>query len=190
HDGLLIKSAFPSLSANYSRRIKSEPLPSYYKNVSEPRVKDGGPNWEIFNPKGNRFYLPNALGPVWLCKNSIFSPLNVNLEDLIDFGSKDPGKFEIYSQVCPVLIRENVLQKFPDSELRVITLSYKKHTEAEEAAKKFVIAARNICKRLSHEGHWADFINPFSGKAFHNYGIMNQINESMKFGMKYEDQNN
>lgn len=82
--------------------------------------------------------------------------------------------------------------------------------------KQFVIAAREICRRLHHEGHWyvqksckllkkksnfqfsspkrADFMNPFSGKPFY-YHLTDQklykIDKRFRgFGIKYEDQNN
>lgn len=48
---------------------------------------EGGPNWEIFNPNGNRFYLPNSLGPGWQNSKSTVS-LDVHVENLIDFESK------------------------------------------------------------------------------------------------------
>lgn len=49
--------------------------------------QEGGPNWEIFNPKGNRFYLPNSGGPWWQNERSTIST-KVNLNHLIDFDSK------------------------------------------------------------------------------------------------------
>lgn len=47
---------------------------------------EGGPNWEIFNPKGNRFYLPNSLGLGWQRSNSTIV-LDGVLDDFIDFAS-------------------------------------------------------------------------------------------------------
>lgn len=45
--------------------------------------QEGGPNWEIFNPKGNRFYLPSSLGLGWQGSRSTFN-FKVDLFDLID----------------------------------------------------------------------------------------------------------
>lgn len=63
----------------------------FFTNLSidklDLHLHEGGPNWEIFNPKGNRFYLPNSLGPAWQSAKSIIE-LNVNLYSLIDFDSK------------------------------------------------------------------------------------------------------
>lgn len=50
---------------------------------------EGGPNWEIFNPKGNRFYLPNSLGPGWQSAlSTAMLKFDVTLDQLIDFDSK------------------------------------------------------------------------------------------------------
>lgn len=47
---------------------------------------EGGPNWELFAPKGNRFYLPGSLGPAWQsAATTIHSP---TLQNLVDFDSK------------------------------------------------------------------------------------------------------
>jgi len=208
-DRLLIKSGFLSISAYYSRRSKSEEFESFYKVVSaKPNIRDqvdlhfqeGGPNWEIFNPRGNRFYLPNSLGPGWQNSNSTVT-LDVILENLIDFDSTESDKLHFSSKRCPTLIRNNLQELFPvaevskkSNELTVITLSYQKHTEVEYGAKNFVIAAREICKRLHHEGHWADFMNPFSGKPFYYHFTDQKLYKIDKrfrgFGIKYEDRNN
>jgi hypothetical protein len=81
-------------------------------------------------------------------------------------------------QKCPVLIRKNLVEIFPapevmseNNELSLITLSQSSSipTEHEQAAKKFVLAAREISQRLRLHGFWSDFINPFSGRAFFSY---------------------
>ncbi len=87
-------------------------------------LHEGGPNWEIFNPKGifkniflcvfifydykfdesfhiskgNRFYLANSLGPGWQDSKSTVS-MDIDLETLIEFewdvNSKEV-RFTIY----------------------------------------------------------------------------------------------
>lgn len=50
--------------------------------------QEGGPNWEIFNPNGNRFYLPNSLAPGWQNPRTTYESAGVYLEKLVDFDSK------------------------------------------------------------------------------------------------------
>lgn len=45
---------------------------------------EGGPNWELFAPRGNRFFLPGSLGPAWQ-GTSTTAACDGNLENLIDF---------------------------------------------------------------------------------------------------------
>jgi len=209
-DTVITKNGFLSIIAHYSRRSNSKDSDSYYKVISEKanNVRDqcksnyleGGPNWEIFNPKGNRFYLPNSLGPGWQNPNSTIS-LNVNLSKLINFYTKDSDKLYLDCKQCPKLIRNNLQDLFPThevsnklNELTLITLSYQNHTDVEYGAKNFVISAREICRRLIHAGYWADFMNPFSGKPFYMHHNVSKVNEFDKrfrgFGVKYEDLNN
>lgn len=65
---------------------------------------------------------------------------------------------------APEVVSEN-------SNLSLITLSQSGPlpSEHEQAAMKFVLAAREICQRLRLHGYWSDFLNPFSGKAFFSY---------------------
>jgi len=183
-DKLRITKGFLSINALYSRRsneseesdLCDKKVLSLKPIIKEKRIKnfdEGGPNWEIFNPKGNRFYLPNALGPGWQNSKSTIS-LDVNLQNLVDFWSKEPDKLQFSFDRCPILLRNNLKELFSvkkiigkDKELTCITLSYMKHTDIENGAKNFVIAAQEICKRLNTQLYWADFMNPFSGKPFH-----------------------
>jgi len=102
---------------------------------------------------------------------------------------------------CPLLIRNNLQELFPThevsntlNELTLITLSYQQHKDVEYDAKTFVIAAREICRRLVRGGYWSDFMNPFSGKPFYTHIDVSKAFEFDKsfrgFGVKYEDLNN
>lgn len=140
-------------------------------------VHENGANWELFGAKNNRFFLgKGSLGPAYLNNNSTFSAVT-ELEELIDLENKDKTKLHIHFQKCPMLIRKNLQEIFPapeviseTSNLSLIILSQSSVSlEHEKAAIKFIFAAREICQRLRLHGFWADFLNPFSGKAFFSY---------------------
>ncbi|KAG5682366.1 hypothetical protein PVAND_011722 [Polypedilum vanderplanki] len=133
-------------------------------------------NWELFGPKNNRFFLASgSAGPAFLNNLSTFGPCELN--KLIDFKNKDKYKLHISFQKCPVLIRNNIHEIFPApelmsdggrSQLSLILLS-SMDCDHEKAAIQYVLAAREICKKLHLHGFWCDFLNPFSGKAFFSY---------------------
>lgn len=63
NDRALVKHSFLAINAYCSRRSKSEDNRTYYevgtevrKLIEQRKAKfgEGGPNWEIFNPKGIR----------------------------------------------------------------------------------------------------------------------------------------
>jgi len=203
-DKFVIKNAFLTTNAFYSSRSKTEELESFYKYVSQ-KVKDkseyeGGPNWEIFNPKGNRFYLQSGgLGPAWQSSKTTVD-LNASLYRLLDFElkpTKNSSKLHFTIKRCPKLLHENIQELFSvvSGELTLITLSSRTRndTEIENSAKNFVIAAREICRRLVREGYWADFINPFSSKPFYsqtnNANLFNIDKRFHVYGLKYEEPN-
>ncbi|XP_017883353.1 methylmalonic aciduria and homocystinuria type D homolog, mitochondrial [Ceratina calcarata] len=83
------------------------------------------------------------------------------------------------AQECPLLLRKGVEELFPgcldvgSPQLTIITVSqsinakvmrWNKEMETEKLAKRFVLAASDICAKLRQMGYWADFINPFSGQ--------------------------
>lgn len=102
---------------------------------------EGSLNWELFSPKGNRFYLPGSLGPAWhSATTTIYA--DVDLDDLIDFESQSRDKLHISSQECPQLLRENLPEVFPAPEvaskttpLTMIGLASANKLESEKAAK-------------------------------------------------------
>lgn len=141
-------------------------------------VHENGANWELFGAKNNRFFLgKGSVGPAYLNNNSTFNAIT-ELEELIDFTNKDKTKLHINLQKCPMLIRKNLQEMFPAPEvitetshlsLIVLNQSSAGSQDHEQAAIKFIFAAREICQRLRLHGYWADFLNPFSGKAFFSY---------------------
>uniref|UniRef100_A0A1B0DHN9 Uncharacterized protein n=1 Tax=Phlebotomus papatasi TaxID=29031 RepID=A0A1B0DHN9_PHLPP len=186
---------------SYSRKSDPKNIDSSYKIVKIRDFQDdGGPlggeggSLALFSP--SRFYLPGSLGPAWLTQSSTIST-NIILEDLVDFQSKSLNKFHVTCQKCPLLIRNTLKELFPTvpeaasaNEVTLLTLT--SPTETEISAKSFVLVAREICSRLRHTGHWADFINPFSGKPFYSYSgsDLYTIDERFRgFGMKIEDAN-
>lgn len=152
-------------------------------------VHENGLNWELFGAKNNRFFLgKGTTGPAYLNNSSTFNVIN-ELEELIDVENKDKTKLHVIFQKCPLLIRKNLQEMFPAPEvisetnnLSLITLSQSSAScEHEKAAIKFIFAAREICQRLRLHGYWADFLNPFSGKAFFSYNQKSLYNTDQRF---------
>lgn len=144
---------------------------------------EGGPNWELFNPRGNRFILPNSVGLAWHTPKTIEN--NMSLSDYIDFHKERTDKFQISIQPCPSLIKNRFKNNFTRPQT-IITLYYQKDTELEYSARNFVLAATEICRRLNFDGHICDFFNPFSGKPF--YGMDGVANtEGYPFKCKKSD---
>lgn len=90
--------------------------------------QEGGPNWEIFNPSGNRFYLPNASGPGWHSPSSTIG-VNVKLEKLVDFYSMVNSVF--------VLIKSTVLTIFVPFSLESKQISHQYHAMSGITSQKF-----------------------------------------------------
>lgn len=139
---------------------------------------ENGLNWELFGPRNNRFFLASgSVGPAYMNSKSTLGSDGVDLEQLVDFESKDSKKLHIATQKCPILLRKNLHELFPAPEvvtesekLTLITLSQAvPSTDHEKAAINFVLAAREICSRLRLHGYWSDFLNPMSGRPFHSY---------------------
>lgn len=75
----------------------------WFTDRVDSHFQEGGPNWEIFNPQGSRFYLPYSLGPGWQNGRSTVKVDNLNISDLVDFESQvtlcphcDIGSFITY----------------------------------------------------------------------------------------------
>uniref|UniRef100_A0A6A7FTY8 Methylmalonic aciduria and homocystinuria type D n=1 Tax=Hirondellea gigas TaxID=1518452 RepID=A0A6A7FTY8_9CRUS len=87
-------------------------------------------------------------------------------------------------QDCPNLIMKDLKRLFPSYqepkfEVTAVTLSQRTthdmatwseavEEEREELLKHFVNAASQICKTLTDEGYWADFVDPSSGRPFYD----------------------
>lgn len=94
------------LCAFYSRRNDAK-NDDFYKVVkSKVRIEDetgylageAGPNWELFAPRSNRFYLPGSLGPAWQNAGTVIA-VETPLDVLIDFESKSTSKLHISTRV-------------------------------------------------------------------------------------------
>lgn len=190
----------------YSRRSDPKDYESAFKVVkSKARVEDNGdflggecgPNWELLSPRGNRFYFPNAVGPAWQSASTTI-PIEVPLENLVDFEGKVDAKLQFSVDECPSLIKKTLHEIFPAPEvvssekLALMTLKY--DGDIEQGASKFVLAAREITSRLRLHGYWADFMNPFSGKPFYSWSSgknLYKIDDRFRgLGMKLISQNN
>lgn len=158
-------------------------------------------NWELFGPRNNRFFLASgSIGPAWLNSKSTLGKDGIELEQLVDFESKDGKKLHIATQRCPLLLRKNLHELFPAPEvitenekLTLITLSQASVVAAdhEKAAINFVMSAQEICSRLRLHGYWSDFLNPMSGRPFHSYHqkSLYKLNDARFRGlcMKFEE---
>lgn len=91
---------------NYSRRSDAK-NDDFYKVVkSKVRIEDetgylageAGPNWELFAPRSNRFYLPGFLGPAWQNAGTVIA-VETPLDVLIDFECKSKSKLHISTRV-------------------------------------------------------------------------------------------
>ncbi|XP_055918880.1 methylmalonic aciduria and homocystinuria type D homolog, mitochondrial [Eupeodes corollae] len=195
-----------SSTALYSRRSDPKDYESAFKVVkSKVRVEENGdflggecgPNWELLSPRGNRFYFPNSVGPAWQSASTTI-PIEVPLENLVDFEGQIDAKLKFSVDECPSLIKKNLHELFPAPEvvssekLSLMTLKY--DGDIEQGASKFVLAAREITSRLRLHGYWADFMNPFSGKPFYSWSSgknLYKIDDRFRgIGMKLISQNN
>uniref|UniRef100_A0A1B6C171 Methylmalonic aciduria and homocystinuria type D protein, mitochondrial n=1 Tax=Clastoptera arizonana TaxID=38151 RepID=A0A1B6C171_9HEMI len=165
--------------AFYSRRNNSK-HDSSFKVVGSGNREDEfnnttpevNPNWELFPfeaPHDFRFYLPGKIGPAWHYPSSTASVTTTLPVDL-------PSILDISIQECPRVLRPGVLELFQGttfliSGISIVTLSLKSKTKSSSLNDwdddrfpiLFLLAARNISKKIKAAGFWADFINPFSG---------------------------
>ncbi|KAK0094687.1 hypothetical protein PV326_010298 [Microctonus aethiopoides] len=146
------------LTAKYSRR--SAKSTSTYKLIKSDGINtdidngefDNNPNWELFGPRGFRFYLPGSIGPGWLDKSTtaqvetqsvIISSINNNNDDGDDEvnvkipmrhrGNIDPNQPSLIcvAQECPILLRKGIMELFPSCvdatspQLTIITITQK-----------------------------------------------------------------
>ncbi|XP_015125413.1 methylmalonic aciduria and homocystinuria type D homolog, mitochondrial [Diachasma alloeum] len=191
------------LKAKYSRR--SAKSTSSYKLIKSDGINadiennefDANPNWELFGPRGFRFYLPGSTGPGWLDQSTTAQVEtrsivicsddeernDKNQRDVKTSRNNDEPVLHCVAQECPILLRKGILELFPgcveaaSPQLTIVTITQKlnprmarwsKETETERLAKFFLLAASDICTKLKMFGYWADFINPFSGQPYLN----------------------
>lgn len=118
------------------RRLVTNPI----TDESGRLGSEGSLNWELFSPKGNRFFLPGSSGPAWLSSTTTIYA-DVVLEELVDYKSTEADKLHMKSKECPQLIRSSLHEMFPAPEvvaptrLTMIELGYGKDLEAERGAK-------------------------------------------------------
>lgn len=103
---------------------------------------------------------------------------------LTSVSEKEQGLVECLVQQCPSSLHRGFMELFPGvavekGDLLVITLcekttndmtgwSHSVGKEREQLMQHFVESAKEICARLSSAGHWSDFIDPYSGRAFYS----------------------
>ncbi|KAI5724893.1 hypothetical protein M8J77_008457 [Diaphorina citri] len=124
------------------------------------------PNWELLTPIGYKFFLRGNTG---LALNE-----TTNLEK--EHFDLESCKFECKAHECPVLLKQSIVELFPGSDLNslkltVITLKQKipqNNPDADKITKTFVLAAKEISRKLKFAGFWSDFINPFTGLPYVN----------------------
>ncbi|EDW51286.1 uncharacterized protein LOC6619785 [Drosophila sechellia] len=159
----------PSDAGGLFKTVKSRDL----DDDDELNSLESEPNWELTAERGNRFYLPNGVGPAWQGDSTTVG-LAEPLGHLVNFfkgPNTDKSHLEFTCQNCPLLIRLPLLELFPvpvvAQQCTNITMLVLSHEgDIEMGAAKFVLAAREMCDRLLSYGYWADFINPFSGRPY------------------------
>jgi len=84
---------------------------------------------------------------------------------------------------CPPALLKDLIGMFPDQQLttqsRVTVLNLTQKSDSDMSAwslsmemerdkltQSFIESAMNICEHLKHEGYWADFIDPTSGRPY------------------------
>lgn len=134
----MVNSFFTFIICYYERNF------SIFISYTDGWFSEGNANWELFSPKGNRFYLPGLLGPAWQSSSTTVKNVITNVSDLVDFESKTESKLHISTKLCPILIRKNLHELFPAPEvissntLTLITLlTY--HFETEDGAKRVIV---------------------------------------------------
>uniref|UniRef100_A0A8D8XQU8 Methylmalonic aciduria and homocystinuria type D homolog, mitochondrial n=1 Tax=Cacopsylla melanoneura TaxID=428564 RepID=A0A8D8XQU8_9HEMI len=161
--------------AKYSRRSGSDnKYQDVFKIVGKHRnsISDYGnpaslnPNWELLTPIGYKFFLQGNTG-LALNETTNLDRTHFDLESC---------KFECKAQECPVLLKQSIIELFPgcdlnNTKLTVISLKQRipvNSPVADKITKTFVLAAKEISRKLKFAGYWADFINPFTGLPYLN----------------------
>lgn len=113
-------------------------------------------------------------------------------------------RLECVAHSCPLLLRNDFLELFPNSNLRrfdsltVITLCRRTTMEknSEQATDEgilvdFVSAATDVCEMLHGAGFWADFLDPASGRPYLGYrtnAVSFEVDDRYRrFGFEIED---
>jgi len=102
-------------------------------------------------------------------------------EDVLP-SSLCPASLECVVQPCPELLRKHFADLFPNRDIQkgtltIMTLTQRTETdmgewsdetdrEREELINNFISTATAICESLQQDEHWADFIDPTSGKPY------------------------
>lgn len=103
-------------------------------------------------------------------------------EEELKARSKPGEMLEVKLQECPELLKKDFVTLFPavniaKSKLSVLTFTQKTihdmsswsedtEEEREKLTEYFVETAKEICRRIRSQGHWADFVDPTSGRPY------------------------
>lgn len=101
----------PSDAGGYFKTVKSRDL----DDDDELNSLESEPNWELTAERGNRFYLPNGIGPAWQGDSTTVGLLEP-LGHLVNFHkgpNTDKSRLEFTCCKCPLLIRVPLLEIFP-----------------------------------------------------------------------------
>ncbi|XP_030382965.1 uncharacterized protein LOC115630507 [Scaptodrosophila lebanonensis] len=124
------------------------------------------------NRKSNLFFMPNEVGPAY--RNQTTTTLPFRLIDRysshIEYDHVDISSAK--SLGCPLLLLGYMRRMFvhpfleftnPD-DFSVINLHF--DSDVDSAIKAFVLIARQYSVDILNKGFWADFVNPFTGRAY------------------------
>lgn len=93
-----------------TNRINSLPDDNYV-------MSEYSPNWELFSPKGNRFYFPNGIGPAWQGATTTIH-VEIPLENLVDLNDNvDKQLLQVNVNKCPQIMKKGLGEIFPATEV-------------------------------------------------------------------------
>jgi len=189
HTGISISGQFPDPDKKAAGHSKSDILTHPLNKETQVHA--------IYNAHDFIKYTPGS-------ESAVCVDLLDEFPRLIELEMED---VEVIAHETPILLRKDMKSLFPGRDVEngtFTTITYSQYTEndmskwselveEERDAKmeKFVLVAKEICGRLKEEGHWADFIDPYSGTPYfssHTNTTMFETDEKFRaLGFRIED---
>ncbi|XP_019758350.1 cobalamin trafficking protein CblD isoform X2 [Dendroctonus ponderosae] len=157
----------------YSRKVSNNNGPF---KVVKGRQETGSnlvwrdPSFELLASNGFPLFLRGNIGLAWYdTHTTIKTHHEVIMEQMDDTSDHPEADMLLRVQTCPTVLRQTVCELFPyrplqKSELSVITINLKPDGKLIKSNKE--VETERMAQMLRHNGYWADFINPFSGRPY------------------------